>query len=192
MPDIFPPTRMATHGSVMLMQHHRIGMITIRADLSDKATCARIKALTGHAVPKQRRITGGFDHGLAWMSPDELLLLCKPDEDTAALARKIDAGLDGHAMAVDVSDARAMICIAGKGAREVLAKGAPVDLSPDGFKQGDFRRTRIGQLAAAFWLEDAASESFCIIGFTSTSEFLFDWLCTAAKADSLPQFFQDS
>lgn len=186
MPDIMPPKRMAVEGSVMIAQHHYTGMITIRADLSDAKVKAKIKSLTGHAVPKQRRINGGQTDGLAWMSPDELLYFCP--SDVAETVAKLEAGIGGHAMVVDVSHSRAVFSIAGTGTREVLAKGAPIDLSPEGFGKGDYRRTRIGQVAAAFWLEDVTSQTFAIVCFSSVAEYMFDWLSNAASKGSLPEY----
>lgn len=186
MSDNLPPKRMAVEGGIMLVQQSAACMITIRADLSDANVKAKIKALTGFAVPKPRRISGGLDNGLAWMSPDELLYLCPMDAE--ATAAKLVAGIPGHAMAVDVSFARAVFSISGDGTREVLAKGAPVDLSSGAFGAGDFRRTRIGQVAAAFWLEDEETQSFTIVCFASVAEYMFDWLSNAASKGSLPKY----
>ena len=38
--------------------------------------------------------------------------------------------------------------------RELMAKLTPADLHPDVFGLGMFRRSRLGQVAAAFWLEN--------------------------------------
>ncbi|MHA1127411.1 MAG: sarcosine oxidase subunit gamma, partial [Alphaproteobacteria bacterium] len=73
-----------------------------------------------------------------------------------------------------------------QGAREVLAKGAPVDLSPEAFGTGDLRRSRIGQLAAAFWM--TGDESFELVCFRSVGAFMFDWLSNAAREGSLPEY----
>ena len=89
-------------------------------------------------------------------------------------------------MAVNVSDARAVFLIEGQGAREVLAKGAPVDLSPEAFGVDDLRRSRIGQLAAAFWMTE--DEVFELVCFRSVGAFMFDWLSNAAREGSLPEY----
>jgi len=85
-----------------------------------------------------------------------------------------------------VKSARAVFRITGKGAREVLAKGAPVDLSKDAFGPGQIRRTRLGQVACAFWM--SGEDQFDLICFGSVSEFVFDWLSTAGKDGSLPNY----
>jgi sarcosine oxidase subunit gamma len=68
--------------------------------------------------------------------------------------------------------------VSGAGAREVLAKLCPVDLSPDAFTPGMFRRTRMAQVPAAFWLD--AEDTFHLICFRSVADYAFNLLKTAA------------
>ena len=71
----------------------------------------------------------------------------------------------------------------------MLAKGAPADLSRAAFGPGDFRRTRLGQIAAAFWqVEGAGTETFELICFRSVAAHAFYWLGAAARKGSLPGF----
>ena len=124
------------------------------------------------------------DRGVAWMSPDELMLFPGAG-DTAELVAEIGAALAGtHHLAVDVSDARAVFRLEGPGAREVLAKGAPVDLDPGSFGPGDFRRSRLGQVAAAFWMPEAGTID--LMCFRSVAGFVAGWLTTAGRAGTLP------
>ncbi|MEE9453461.1 MAG: sarcosine oxidase subunit gamma family protein [Paracoccaceae bacterium] len=174
-------------GAIKITETGLRGMITLRGDLSGSALQKAVKSATGAALPEVRKITFGKAGNVAWMSPDELLLIV--DYATVdTVVKSLGKALKGeHHMAVNVSDARAVFQLTGKGAREVLAKGAPVDLSPAAFGTGDLRRTRIGQLAAAFWmLKDGTIEVVC---FRSVGEFLFDWLSNAAEQDSLPGYF---
>lgn len=160
------------------------GMITLRGDLGGKAMARAVKAATGLGLPGQRAILSEGARAVAWMSPDELLILC-PHAGAAALAAQMAAALAGeHALAVDVSDARARFRISGAGAREVLAKGAPVDLSPGVFGQGEIRRTRLGQVAAAFWM--SGPEAFDLVCFRSVGDYVEAWLKAAASPGSLP------
>ena len=109
------------------------GMITLRGDLS--ASAVRKAATTATKAdmpgPGAAHVTG--DTGLCWMSPDELLVLC-PYEDVAAVLETMRGTLaKSHALAVNVSDARASFTLSGPYAREVMAKLCPVDLSPEAF-----------------------------------------------------------
>jgi len=154
------------------------GMITLRGDLASKEIKAAVKAATGLGVPGQRQALSGKDTAALWMSPDELLLMC-PYGDVAAVIEKIETALKGqHFLAVNVSDARTFLRISGIGAREVLAKLCPVDLSPEAFTPGMFRRTRMAQVPAAFWLDEAGA--FHLICFRSVADYAFNLLKTSA------------
>jgi len=160
------------------------GMITLRGDLGGAALAGAVTAATGLGVPSPRAILAQGGKAVAWMSPDELLVLCPHGEAPALAAQMADALAGEHALVVDVSDARARFRVTGPGAREVLAKGAPVDLAPAAFGPGEIRRTRLGQVAAAFWM--SGEQAFDLVCFRSVADFVEAWLKTAATPGSLP------
>lgn len=171
-------------GAVTIREDGLQGMVTLRGDPGDEKLASAVKAAVGLAMPKQRQIKQGKNGGVAWVSPDELLLMC--DHDRAdQMVERLDKALEGiHHLAVNVSDARAMFTLTGAGVREVIAKGAPADLSPTGLPVGEIRRSRIGQVAAAFWLSDA--DTLHVVCFRSVGAYMFRWLENAAEADTLP------
>lgn len=174
-------------GSVKVAEAGLRGMVTLRGDLGSEAMAIAVKAAVGLSVPGQREHKTGKAGGVVWMSPDELLILCDHDKADAVVAKCDKAFGAEHHLAVNVSDARAVFIVEGAGAREVIAKGAPVDLSPGAFGPGEVRRSRIGQIAAAFWMTDAAT--FEVVCFRSVAQHMFDWLSVAAAKDSLPGHF---
>jgi len=174
-------SRIDGSGAVLVAEQRRLGMVTLKADLANKTTRAALKKALGVAVPAARRINGL----VAWMAPDEVLILVPRGETPAGLVAKLEAAVNAPMLALDVSDARAVFTLKGQGAREVLAKGAPVDLSPGKFGMGDFRRTRLGQVAVAFWME--ADDEFQLVCFASLRQFMYDWLLNAAQKGSLPE-----
>ena len=87
-----------------------------------------------------------------------------------------------HALAKNVSDARAVFEVSGAHARDVLAKLTPADVSPDAFGVGDIRRSRLAQVAGAFWVVD--DHTFRIVCFRSVAQYVFDLLCVAAQPGS--------
>ncbi|MEQ9694105.1 sarcosine oxidase subunit gamma family protein [Shimia sp. SDUM112013] len=155
------------------------GMITLRGDLDSAEVAAAVKAATGAAVPAIRRIEAGDKGRVAWMSPDELLVIVAYEAVSETMTALNDALSGVHALVVNVSDARALFRISGDTPREVLAKVAPVDLSPDAFGPGDFRRTRVSQVAAAFWMNDDGS--FELVCFRSVAQYVFDVLRLSAE-----------
>lgn len=137
------------------------GMITLRGDLASAKLKRAVKSATGHAIPKAGKIAGSGTKGVVWMSPDELLVMV-PYDTVADVWAQIAADMgDAHHLAADVSDARAVFTVSGANAQEVLARVCPVDLHRDSFAVGDFRRTRLAQIAAAFWKHDTGFDVVC-------------------------------
>ncbi|WP_069300837.1 sarcosine oxidase subunit gamma [Neptunicoccus sediminis] len=174
-------------GAVQVKDAGLVGMVTLRGDLGSEKLASGVKSAIGLTLPEARGVKAGTKGGVAWMSPDELLLFCDY-EQADALVGKLDKALAGeHFLAVNVSDARASFTLTGSGVREVIAKGSPADLSPEAFKQGEIRRSRLGQVAVAFWL--SAPDTMELVCFRSVGEFVYDWLCVAAEKGSLPEIF---
>ena len=154
------------------------GMITVRGDLSSTKMRNAVTAIARVDYPGQNECNCVAERGIAWMSPDELLVMC-PHAEAEADVAKITNTLKGqHFLAANVSDARAVFYIKGRQAREVIAKLAPIDMSPEAFPAGHFRRTRLAQTPAAFWLRDA--ETIELICFRSVADYVFDLLKRAA------------
>lgn len=169
-------------GEVTVTELGLRGMITLRGDLASKKLQKVCVDITGAKFPAQ----GQANTGLAWMSPDEVLVMVAHDAVDPALAKIAKALKGRHHLAVNVSDARAVFAVEGPFAREVIAKLAPVDVHPASFKVGDLRRTRLGQVAAAFWLTDA--DCFTVVCFRSVAEYTFNLLTASAKAGPVGHF----
>ena len=153
----------------------RHGMVTLRGAWDDLAAPLEAEGL---AVPEQRRISDGAGAAVAWMSPDEGLVLC----DHAAapgMAARIGAA-EGFVTALDVSDARAVFDVTGEGADDVLAKLSPADLAA--VEAHEMRRSRLAQVAAAFWRIDGGWRVVC---FRSVGTYVEDLLVNAARGPAL-------
>ncbi len=155
------------------------GMITFRGDVSSARVKKAIKAATGAAVPKVRSISGNRDGGVAWMSPDELLLMVPYGDVQNIIADLSKALVNDHVLIADVSDARAVFRVEGVEAAQVLARVCPVDLHKDSFDIGEIRRTRMAQVAAAFWRDETGFEVIC---FRSVADYVEALLQRAAQA----------
>ncbi len=154
------------------------GMVTLRGDLAAPAMAAAAQVI-GLTIPAQRRVVMADDRAAIWMSPDEVLILV-PHAQAEATAAALTQALTGiHHLAVNVSDARAVLRLTGSEAalRETLAKLAPVDM--DLFGMGEVRRTRLGQVACAFWMVDSSTVE--LICFRSVARYVFDLLAVTAS-----------
>ncbi|SHH32364.1 sarcosine oxidase subunit gamma [Marivita hallyeonensis] len=163
------------------------GMVTLRGDLADKTIVQAVQHAFGVALPGVRETAFDGENGALWMSPDEALLLC-PYAEAEDRVSALTGHLQGaHALAVNVSDARSVFELKGRMLREVIAKLAPVDMSPDAFGPGMVRRTRMAQVAAAFWMDDASTAR--VVCFRSVAGYMFDILSNAAEEASAVNYF---
>lgn len=156
-----------------------LGMITLRAKADVKGLAAAVKAVTGTALPAQRRVEVKGDKAAGWMSPDEYLLIVPYADVKAALATLAEKLAGQHHLAVDVSDARAVFRVEGEKAAEVLAKLAPTDLAT--LQPGELRRSRIAQVAGAFWKDD---KCFTLVCFRSVAGYVMGTLGHSATSGS--------
>lgn len=165
------------------------GMVSVRAELAEPAIAEALRVCTGLAVPALREMTADAGRAIAWMSPDEVLLLC-PASEVGHLTTALGAALaDQFATVADVSDARVMFEVSGPGAREVLAKLTPVDLHPDQFGPGQMRRTRLAQVPAAVWMP--APGRLRVLCFRSVGQYVSDLLANAAAPGAALRVFAD-
>ena len=165
------------------------GMIMLRGSLNRNEFAGAVTKAFGTAVPKSGRIVRNMDRELAWMSPDELLGFLPIDGLTDTVAALDDSLAGQRCLVADVSSLRSEFEIEGA-VRDILAKGTPADMSPEAFSVGQFRRSRIGQLQAAFWLTGDSSAR--VICRRSESEHMQDWLTAASSEESAPRYFHRS
>lgn len=174
-------------GLVMIEEMAGQGMVTLRGDLTDQTIVNAVKDVFGVTLPGIRETAFDGANGALWMSPDEALLLCAYDEAATRASDLATKLSDVHALVVNVSDARAVFQLKGMMLREVIAKLAPVDMAPDAFTPGMVRRTRMAQVAAAFWMDDKTTAR--IVCFRSVAEYMFALLRTSADDASAVNHF---
>ena len=93
-------------GYVTIRQQSDHSMFTLRASLASSKVKAALKTCLNVAVPKRGTYAQTGETLLAWMSPDELLIMVPKDAGGAAFAA-LEQALDGlHYLLADVSDAR--------------------------------------------------------------------------------------
>ena len=162
------------------------GMITLKGDLDKSSFREGVVKALGLPMPKVRMISREDSVQISWMAPDELLILVDFNKVEKYIAL-LEKNLNGeHYLLANVSDARAIFNLKGKGGREVLSKGTPVNMEI--MKIDDARRSRLGQLPVAFWmLKNTEIELIC---FRSVAEFMFNWLKVASAPNSLPRYIE--
>ena len=158
------------------------GMLMVRGDLADPVVAGAVQAVTKAEMPGKLSMTHGEGAIVCWMSPDELLVMVPPESRESAAQSMSDALSEKHHLVADVSDMRAVFRVCEPRARDTLAKLVPLDLSPSAFGEGDFRRTRLAQVAAAVWFEDHADgQALGVMVMRSHAEYAFGVLRAAAE-----------
>lgn len=128
-------------------------------------------------VDRPRCMTAGGTV-FAWSGPGQWLALCN-GPDRAGFFGRLERELADVASVVDQSGGRVVIRLSGPRARDVLAKGLPLDLHPRAFRTGDTASSVIAYVGVHLWQADE-TPTYDIAVFRSYAAALFDWLLDAA------------
>jgi heterotetrameric sarcosine oxidase gamma subunit len=93
--------------------------------------------------------------------------------------RRLRSDLSQFAAIADQSDSRLIVRLSGPRARDVLAKGVPVDLHPRAFKVGDVAVTLVAHIGVQIDLIDDAP-TFQLMAPRSMAGSFWLWLCASA------------
>ncbi len=152
-----------------------MGMIVLRGAPGDAAPV--VKAVVRVEMPGLRKILRDGARAVAWMSPDEWLLMLPRDGVAEALEAGRRAAGDAFVTLADVSEARVAFTLRGPRADEVVMKLCPVDIAR--LPEGEIRRTRAAQIAVALWRSGA--NEITLMCFRSVSGHAQALLETAAR-----------
>jgi sarcosine oxidase, subunit gamma len=161
------------------------GMIDLKGDPAEPGFLDAVKAVLGLDLPLVPRssVTSGATTVL-WLSTDQWLIVL-PYTGSEQMTERLHAALAPfHALAVDLSDARSIFRIAGLGAREVVMKGASVDLTHTDCVVGTVRRFNFADLAAMVHVMSDRPETLDLYVFRSVGSYVRRFLDTAARPDA--------
>jgi methylglutamate dehydrogenase subunit D len=113
-----------------------------------------------------------------WAGADQFFVMAvgQPDGEVESIVRK---KVGEVASVVDQSHGRVVFQISGEKARDILAKGTPVDLRDERFPVGKSALTQIAHIGAH--LTRVAQDSYQISVFRGFSESFMDWLKSQSK-----------
>ena len=127
--------------------------------------------------PDTPRLAAAGSLTLIWTGPDQWLAMSE-GEDGSRLETRLRSGFAGLASVADQSDGRTIIRIAGACARDTLAKGLPIDLTPESFSPGQTALSLIGHIGIQIWQVDDGP-TYDIAVFRSYAADLWRFLCHA-------------
>ncbi len=157
------------------------GLVNLRGDSTDVAFVAAVKKAIGMVLPTDANTVnskrGGTD--ILWLGPDEWLV-SSPAGSSSTNAAKLAKELSRQRASVTpVSDGRTVIRLSGPHARDVLAKGCPLDFHPKAFGPGQCGQTLLGR--TDMLLHCRKPDAFDIYMARSFAEYAWTWLEDAAR-----------
>ena len=165
---------------VTLAEPARRGLVGLRgpADAGFRDAAQRILGLALPTEPNSTAASAGVT--AFWLGPDEWLIAAAAAR-AAGLAAGLREALAGrHHAVLDLSSARATIAVAGAHARDVLAKGCPLDLHPRAFTPGACAQSHYAKAAVLLYQADD-TPSYELTTSRSFAEYLWLRLEDAAQ-----------
>ncbi|MCG8360286.1 MAG: hypothetical protein MI920_32390 [Kiloniellales bacterium] len=156
------------------------GIVTLRGKAGDKGFATAVEGALGFALPVKANTTTGKDDTTAlWLGPDEWWIVTPGDG--AQMAERLAEALQGqHGAVTDVSDSRTCLHVAGPKARDLIAKGCPLDLHPRVFGPGQCAQSLLGK--AGVTLHQVSDEpAYDLYVLRSFAEYLWLWLEDGAR-----------
>jgi sarcosine oxidase subunit gamma len=156
-----------------------LGHLNLRGDARDARFVEAVRGATGMEPPRApNTLARAGELLLAWLGPDEWLLLTPPGA-APALQKALEGALAGlHAGVVEISDGNTVIGLEGTDAAEILACECPLDFHPRVFPVGSCAQSVIGKSNVLILREDA--QRFAVVVRRSFAEYLHALLCHLA------------
>ena len=164
-----------TH-TLNIQERRFVGKINLRFDVNNKVLLNSITAYLGYEVPTtpNRTVQGNSTEVLS-LGPDEWLILFKPQSMPNFYSGLLNAIHKYHTALNDVSDARTVIRLSGRNARDILEKGCSLDLHPSQFMQGYCAQTKFARIGILLNQIDNAPTYDLFVSW-SYAHYLWSWL----------------
>jgi len=164
---------------VVVTERVGLGIATVAARKGKAAALNEAVAKTyGVSLPSNSRVAQGPQVSLIGYGPGQWLAVSASFANEA-LARDLADKLEGLASISDQSGGRTVLRLSGPHARDVLAKGLPIDLGPRAFPLGSAVTSIISHMGVQLWQLDD-TQSYDIALFRSLSESFWRWLTASA------------
>jgi sarcosine oxidase subunit gamma len=170
---------------IRLAERSDLGKIDLRGDPGDRAFMSAVGRCLELVLPGEP-VTTATRGGLTaiWLGADQWLITRPRDDVPRHVSALREALQDVHAAITDVSDGRVAVRLSGPSARDVLAKGCPLDLEHPGFRAGTAAQSLLAKTSVLIHLvadEAAAGPTFDVYAGRSFAHYLFTWLEDAGR-----------
>jgi sarcosine oxidase subunit gamma len=182
------PVRLDAHG-VRLQERAFLGHVNLRCDPADPGLTGAIERALDCGLPRAPNSfrVAPAGHMTLWLAPDEWLIVT-PEGREGTLAQSLrQACGDGFATVIELGSGQTVIEISGSRAREVIAKGCPLDLHPRAFGPGRCAQSRLARTLVTLAQVDD-EPTFDLIVRRSFADYLWQWLLDACVYPVEPGF----
>jgi sarcosine oxidase subunit gamma len=164
---------------VVIRERVGLGLATMAAR-KGQAAALKDAIASGYGVelPDGSRVAHGSSVSFIGYGPGQWLAVSE-SLGSEALARDLAQRLKSLASISDQSGGRTVIRISGTRARDVLAKGLPIDLDPRAFPLGSAATSTISLMGVQLW-QTGDTQSYDIALFRSVSQSFWRWLTASA------------
>lgn len=165
--------------AVMLAERRPAALLRLCAAADEGDLGRVVRSMTGLELPHALNTARASDgRALLWLAPRQWLLVC--DGERAAIGEQpLRAALDKTgATVVDVGHAYLIVTVRGERARDVLAKGVPIDVDAGEFKVGACAQTCLGDIGVLVHARD--TEAIDLYAGRSYAVSLWHWLRVSA------------
>jgi methylglutamate dehydrogenase subunit D len=164
---------------VVIQELAGLGLATVAARKGQVAALkAAVAGAYGVELPESARVAQGSNVSFVGYGPGQWLAVSESLANES-LARDLAQRLKGLASISDQSGGRTVLRISGPRARDVLAKGLPIDLDPRAFPLGSAATSTISLMGVQLWQMDD-TRSYDIAVFRSVSHSFWRWLTASA------------
>jgi methylglutamate dehydrogenase subunit D len=165
--------------SLVITELTGLGLATVACRKGQAAALsAAVRKAYGLDLPASSRVAQGAAVRFIGYGPGQWLAVSEALANEA-LASELAAQLQGLASVSDQSGGRTVLRVSGGRARDVLAKGLPLDLDPRAFPLGSAATSAISHIGLQLWQADD-TRSYDIAIFRSLSESFWRWLTASA------------
>jgi sarcosine oxidase, subunit gamma len=171
----------AAGGAVSVTEVPFLAQVNLRLDPEGQAAAA-VRLELGLPLPTEPGTSAGSGPlTVAWLGPDEWLVMGPPGTEGDLGARLRSAIGAAHASVVDVSAQRTTLLVTGPRARDLLALGCALDLHPRSFGAGSCAQTMLARAQVVLIGRDAGdAAAFWVLVRASFAAYLVDWLIDAS------------
>ncbi|MCC6535677.1 MAG: sarcosine oxidase subunit gamma [Burkholderiales bacterium] len=180
MAELARDDRLRQGAGISIAERPARACIDLRGDVTDARFVHAVESVTDLRPPSQGlAAASGLLASLLWLGPDEWLVVSETQASGELCARLRQALRGVHAAVTEVGDARIVYAVAGPNARDVFAKGCPLDLHPRAFRPGQCAQTLLGKVSVLIHQvgQDPAYEVYVARSF---ADYAWAWLVTAA------------